>query len=76
MLVGTESSGKAIGQRKVVKRYFVEIRFLSHVEDLRQVSNRRNPSKVRIKLTLQLFECRFSIPNVHYVAKSSCGTSF
>jgi hypothetical protein len=68
-LVGTESSGKAIGQRNVDKRYFVEIRFLSHVEDVRQVSNRQNPSKVGIKLTLQLFECRFSItsPNRHVV---------
>jgi len=76
VLVGTESSGKAIGQRNVVKRYFVEIRLLSHVEDVRQVSNRQNPSKVRIKLTLQLFECLFPFRTFHYVAKSSCGATF
>lgn len=74
MLVGTESSGKAIDQRNVVKGYFVEIRFLLRMEDVQQVSNRQNPSKVGIKLTLQLFKCCFfhsdrsiTSPNHHVV---------
>lgn len=55
MLFGTESSGKAIGQRNVVKRYFVEIRFLSHVEDVRQVSNRQESIKGKNKTNLTTF---------------------
>jgi hypothetical protein len=33
--------------------------FFLHMEDVQQVSNRQNPSKVGIKLTIQLFKCRF-----------------
>lgn len=76
MLVRTVSSGKAIGQCNVVERYFLEIRFLLPVEDVRQVSNRQNPSKVGIKLTLQISECLFPFRPFHHVAKSSYGTSF